>query len=157
MCWWTFILGCLPQKREGRWYMGLMLHGAANCFNTCIHEISSQPEYSDVIINPQGEDADRERLILGHLCELHYVSLIPRRLPEVSWPLHCNVSYKDTFAIEVVVVVIVLKWKYVMSNSCRLSGAMVLESRVTDDCDTYAIWFSETKVNSTQVTGIFRV
>ena len=58
--------------------------------------------------------------------------------------------------VVVVVVVIVLKWKYVMSSSCRLSGAMVLESRVTDDCDMYAIWFSETKVNSTQVTGIFR-
>ena len=43
-----------------------------------------------------------------------------------------------------------------MSNSCRLSGALVLESRVSDDCDMYAIWFSETKVNSTQVTGIFR-
>ena len=63
---------------------------------------------------------------------------------------------KTLLQIEVVVVVIVLKWKYVMSNSCRLSGAMVLESRVTDDCDMYAIWFSETKVNSTQVTGIFR-
>ena len=65
---------------------------------------------------------------------------------------------KTLLQIEVVVVVvIVLKWRSVMSNSCRLSGAMVLESRVTDDCDMYAIWFSETKVNSTQVTGIFRV
>ena len=64
---------------------------------------------------------------------------------------------KTLLQIEVVVVVvIVFKWKYVMSNSCRLSGGMVLESRVTDDCDMYAIWFSETKVNSTQVTGIFR-
>ena len=72
------------MKADGTWGDHVMLHGAANCFNTCIHEISSQPEYSDVIINPQGEDADRERLILGHLCELHYVSLIPRRLPEVS-------------------------------------------------------------------------
>ena len=58
--------------------------------------------------------------------------------------------------VVVVVVVIVLKWKYVMSNSCRLSGTLVLESRVTDDCDMYAIWFSETKVNSTQVTSSFR-
>ena len=71
-------------KADGTWGDHVMLHGEANCFNTCIHEISSQPEYSDVIINPQGEDTDRERLILGHLCELHYVSLIPRRLPEVS-------------------------------------------------------------------------
>ena len=38
---------------------------------------------------------------------------------------------KTLLRIEVVVVVIVLKWKYVMSNSCSLSGVMVLESRVT--------------------------
>ena len=31
----------------------------------------------------------------------------------------------------VVVVVVVLKWQYVVSNFCRLSGAMVLVPRVT--------------------------
>ena len=30
-----------------------------------------------------------------------------------------------------VVVVVVLKWQYVVSNFCRLSGAMVLVPRVT--------------------------
>ena len=47
---------------------------------------------------------------------------------------HCIVMLvtKTLLQIEVVVVVvIVLKWKYVMSNSCSLSGVMVLESRVT--------------------------
>ena len=72
------------MKADGTWGDHVILHGAANCFNTCIHVISSQPEYSDVIINPQREDVDRERLVLGHLCELHYVSLIPRKLPEGS-------------------------------------------------------------------------
>ena len=33
--------------------------------------------------------------------------------------------------IEGVVVVVVLKWQYVVSNFCRLSGAMVLVLRVT--------------------------
>ena len=33
--------------------------------------------------------------------------------------------------IEVVVVVVVLKWQYVVLNFCRLSGAMVLVPRVT--------------------------
>ena len=33
--------------------------------------------------------------------------------------------------IEVVVVVVVLKWQYVASNFCRLSGAMVLVPSVT--------------------------
>ena len=47
---------------------------------------------------------------------------------------HCIVMLvtKTLLQIEVVVVVvIVLKWKYVMSNSCSLSGVLVLESRVT--------------------------
>ena len=47
---------------------------------------------------------------------------------------HCIVMLvtKTLLQIEVVVVVvIVLKWKYVMSNSCSLSGVTVLESRVT--------------------------
>ena len=57
----------------------MILHGAANCFETCIHVISSQPDCRDVIINPQCEDADRKQLVLGHLSELHYVSLIPRK------------------------------------------------------------------------------
>ena len=57
----------------------MILHGAANCFETCIHVISSQPDYRDVIINPQCENSDRKRLVLGHLSELHYVSLIPRK------------------------------------------------------------------------------
>ena len=72
------------MKADGTWGDHVILHGAANCFNTCIHVISSQPEYSDVIINPQCEDVDRDRLVLGHLCELHYVSLTPRKLPEGS-------------------------------------------------------------------------
>ena len=67
------------MKADGRWGDHVILHGAANCFETCIHVISSQPDYRDVIINPQCEDADCKRLVLGHLSELHYVSLIPRK------------------------------------------------------------------------------
>ena len=72
------------MKADGTWGDHVILHGAANCFNTCIHVISSHPEHSDVIINPQCEDVDRDRLVLGHLGELHYVSLTPRKLPEGS-------------------------------------------------------------------------
>ena len=67
------------MKADGTWGDHVILHGAANRFDTCIHVISSQRDYRDVIIQPQGEDADRKRLVLGHLCELHYVSLIPRK------------------------------------------------------------------------------
>ncbi|CAH3185866.1 unnamed protein product [Porites evermanni] len=63
------------MKADGTWGDHVILHGAANCFDTCIHVISSH--HRDVLINPQREDVDGNRLVLGHLCELHYVSLIP--------------------------------------------------------------------------------
>ena len=67
------------MKADGTWGDHVILHGAANRFDTCIHVISSQRDSRDVIIHPQCEDADRKRLVLGHVCELHYVSLIPRK------------------------------------------------------------------------------
>ena len=73
------------MKADGTWGDHVILHGAANCFDTCIHVISSR--HDDVLINPQREDVDRDRLVLGHLCELHYVSLIPRKSPEGNSPL----------------------------------------------------------------------
>ena len=73
------------MKANGTWGDHVILHGAANCFDTCIHVISSRPH--DVLINPQREDVDRDRLVLGHLRELHYVSLIPRKSPEGNSPL----------------------------------------------------------------------
>ena len=73
------------MKADGTWGDHVILHGAANCFDTCIHVISSH--HRDVLINPQREDCDRDRLVLGHLCELHYVSLIPRKSPEGNSPL----------------------------------------------------------------------
>ena len=65
---------------DGTWGDHVILHGAANCFDTCIHVISCLPHHRDVIINPQREASGRERLVLGHLHEHHYVSLIPSNL-----------------------------------------------------------------------------
>ena len=73
------------MEADGTWGDHLILHGAANCFNTCIHVISSH--HRDVLISPQREDADRDRLVLGHLYGLHYVSLIPCKSPEGNSPL----------------------------------------------------------------------
>ena len=67
---------------DGTWGDHVILHAVANCFDTCIHVISSLPHHRDVIINPQRNAAGRDRLVLGHLHELHYVSLIPCNLPD---------------------------------------------------------------------------
>ena len=66
------------MKANGTWGDHVILFGAANCFETCIHVISSLPRHHhDVIICPEYDVTGSNRLVLGHVHELHYVSLIP--------------------------------------------------------------------------------
>ena len=62
---------------DGTWGDHVILHGAANCFETCIHVISSLSHHNDVMICPEYDDNGNNRLVLGHVHELHYVSLLP--------------------------------------------------------------------------------
>ena len=61
---------------DGSWGDHVILHGAANCFQTCIHVISSLPHRHDLMICPEYDVTGSNRLVLGHVYELHYVSLI---------------------------------------------------------------------------------
>ena len=63
---------------DGTWGDHVILHAAANCFTTCIRVISSLPHHDDVIIYPENDvtGARGNQLVLGHVHELHYVSLI---------------------------------------------------------------------------------
>ena len=67
---------------DGTWGDHVIFYGAANCFETCIYVISSLPHHYtyDVIICPDYDVAGINRLVLGHVYELHYVSLIPHSL-----------------------------------------------------------------------------
>ena len=62
---------------DGTWGDHVILHGAANCFETCIYVISRLPHCHDVMICPEYDVTGSNRLVLGHVHELHYVSLIP--------------------------------------------------------------------------------
>ena len=64
------------MARDGIWGDNVMLFAAANHFNTPIRVISSLPDHEDIIIKPpvcHGADT----LVLGHVHEEHYVSLLP--------------------------------------------------------------------------------
>ena len=74
---------------DGTWGDHVILHGAANCFQTCIHVISSLPHRHDVMICPEFDVTGSNRLVLGHLHELHYVSLIPQIGGKDVW-LYCD-------------------------------------------------------------------
>ena len=62
---------------DGTWGDHVILLAAANCFTTCIHVISNLPHHDDVMICPECDVTGGNRLVLGHVHELHYVSLIP--------------------------------------------------------------------------------
>ena len=96
-----FVAGCsswaaylASMMADGTWGDHVILHGAANCFETCIHVISSLPHHHDVLICPEYDLTGSNRLVLGHLKKLHYVSLIP----DIGWKdvwLHCNVTFPN--------------------------------------------------------------
>ena len=60
---------------DGAWGDHLILKGAANFFETCIQVVSSHQD--DVMICPEYDVTGSNPLVLGHLPEFHYVSLIP--------------------------------------------------------------------------------
>ena len=60
---------------DGAWGDHLILKGAANFFETCIQVVSSHQD--DVMICPEYDVTGNNPLVLGHLPEFHYVSLIP--------------------------------------------------------------------------------
>ena len=74
---------------DGTWGDHVILHGAAYCFQTCIHVISSLPHRHDVMICPEFDVTGSNRLVLGHVHELHYVSLIPQIGGKDVW-LYCD-------------------------------------------------------------------
>ena len=83
-----FVDGCssweaylASMMADGTWGDHVILHGVANCFETCIHVISSLKHHHDVRICPEYNVNGINRLVLGHVHELHYVSLIP----DIGW------------------------------------------------------------------------
>ena len=62
---------------DGTWGDHVILYGAANCFEMCVHVISSLGH--DEMICEGFDVTGSKRLVLGHVAELHYVSLCPHK------------------------------------------------------------------------------
>ena len=66
------------MARDGEWGDEIILVAVSNMFNVEITIISSLPGTSIRILSPRGQSSESlPILLLGHLSELHYVSLIP--------------------------------------------------------------------------------
>ena len=74
---WAIYLTCMGH--DGTWGDHVILYAAANCFDTFIRVISSQPGHRDLTIEPVHHVTSSSPLVLGHVQEVHYVSLKPRQ------------------------------------------------------------------------------
>ena len=75
---------------DATWGDQVIPHGAANCSRTCVHVISSLPHRYHVMVCPEYDVTGSNRLVLGHVHELHYVSLIP----QIQELLTCDIKLK---------------------------------------------------------------
>ena len=65
------------MAKDGTWGDHVVLFAAANHFQTAIRIISSLDR--EIVVHPEHAVADTIPLVLGHIHELHYVSLQPRK------------------------------------------------------------------------------
>lgn len=64
------------MEADGTWGDHIILYAAACCFETCIEVITiSNQQCRNVFINQEQDAGSHSRLLLGHIQELHYVSL----------------------------------------------------------------------------------
>ena len=63
------------MEQDGAWGDHVILCAAANYFKTCIRVVSSLSHSNDVIITPHCPVDESKPLVLGHVHEVHYVSL----------------------------------------------------------------------------------
>ncbi|XP_022798307.1 VID27-like protein [Stylophora pistillata] len=63
------------MEQDGAWGDHVILCAAANCYKTCIRVVSSLNATHDVILRPQCPVYNGRTLVLGHIHEVHYVSL----------------------------------------------------------------------------------
>ena len=65
------------MAKDGTWGDHVVLFAAANHFQTPIRIISSLDR--EIVVHPEHPVAEPTPLVLGHIHELHYVSLQPRK------------------------------------------------------------------------------
>ncbi|XP_022802839.1 uncharacterized protein K02A2.6-like [Stylophora pistillata] len=63
------------MEQDGAWGDHVILCAATNCYETCIRVVSSLNAAHDVILRPQCPVDKSSTLVLGHIHEVHYVSL----------------------------------------------------------------------------------
>ena len=66
------------MEQPGTWGDHVILHAAASNFKIPIKVISSLSHDHDQLISPEQDVNSNKQLVVGHVDELHYVSLRPK-------------------------------------------------------------------------------
>ena len=80
------------MAKDGTWGDHMVLFAAANHFQTPIRIISSLDH--EIVVQPDDALANTSPLVLGHIHELHYVSLQPRQgktFFPIKWNYVCGI------------------------------------------------------------------
>ena len=86
------------MEEDGAWGDHVILCAAANYFETCIRVVSSLSHSNDVIITPHCSVDESKPLVLGHIHEVHCVSLQPvKDTAHDNTPVKCNFCLIVTF------------------------------------------------------------
>ncbi|PFX14815.1 OTU domain-containing protein [Stylophora pistillata] len=98
---WDDYLGHI--KQDGAWGDHVILIAAVNYYKISIRVVSCLPRVHDVIIKPQCPVEKSETLVLGHIHELHYVSLRPIKVsvPRISTIKLMQKKRKEEKSLEV--------------------------------------------------------
>ena len=82
------------MQQDGAWGDHVILCAAANYFETRIRVVSSLLPSNDVIITPHCPVDESKPLVLGHIHEVHYVSLQPLQgTAHYVTPIKCNFRF----------------------------------------------------------------
>ena len=111
------------MEQDGTWGDHVILYGTANCYKTYIRVISSQSNHRDFSIRPDGHVISTNPLVLGHVHEVHYVSLQPKQ-GEAS----CN---RQTDSLLVLSVYLFNSYKVKLTTSHCVIRACLQGGRIT--------------------------
>ena len=120
------------MAKDGTWGDHVVLFAAANHFQTPIRIISSLDH--EIVVQPDHALANTNPLVLGHIHELHYVSLQPRQ-GKTFLPITNILFFFGLLGI------MFAEFIYIQLFSERLSGKMCMQQSQKVIWDMINTWF----------------
>ena len=100
--------------QDGTWGDHLTLIAVANMYHVSIVIVSSIEDIQPIVINPESGQSEGT-ILLGHIAELHYVTLQPVVINVV---LYCNVQDKKRSKFETAIILEQVRGRPTLFTPC---------------------------------------